>query len=132
VDQRRVARGSGPPVSSAAGTRSYRPAPLRHLQEVGHPAASLGSLGAVAVPWLDPLQRQLEADLDRLAELDRRIREACGPSGSAVMRREPGHLLCKYPLTPAGRRCRATDQQRPALAQRRSVTGPGRLAVVGG
>ena len=40
--------------------------------------------------------------------------------------------LSNHPFTHEGMRCRATDQERPALAERRSVAGPVRRAVAGG
>lgn len=65
-------------------------------------------------------ERQLEEHLDRKAELDRRAREDRRAPRSALMRREPGHLLVQ------------PDQQRAALLQRRIVAGPVRRAVAGG
>jgi hypothetical protein len=65
-------------------------------------------------------QRKLEQDLNRQAELNRRIREHRRPTGAAVRRREPGHILVQ------------PDQQRPALAKRGSVAGPVNRALADG
>ena len=85
----------------------HGPIQVRHLQQAGNHASRLP-------------QRQLEQDLDRQAEPDRRVGEHRRPIRAAVMRRELGHLLVE------------PDQQRPALAKRSRVAGPVRGAVAGG
>ncbi len=80
------------------GVVGHRPVQACHLEQAGHHPGRLP-------------EGQLEQDLDRQTELDRRIREHSRPTGAAVMRRKPRHLLVQ------------ADQQRPAFGQRRSVTG---------
>ena len=65
-------------------------------------------------------ERQLEQHLDGQAKLDCRNREHRRATGATVWQREPGHLLVQ------------PDQQRTALAKRRSLAGPVRRAVAGG
>ncbi len=85
----------------------HGPVQVSHLQQAGHHPCRLP-------------KRQLEQNLDGQTELDRRIREHRRATWAAVRRREPGHVLVQ------------PDQQRPALAKRRSVAGPVRRAVAGG
>jgi hypothetical protein len=85
----------------------HGPVQVGHPQQAGHHAGRLQ-------------QGQLEQHLDRQAKLDRRVGEHRRPTRTAVMRREPGHLLVQ------------PDQQRPALAECGSVTGPVRRPVTGG
>jgi hypothetical protein len=85
----------------------HGPVQTRHLHQAGHHPGGLP-------------ERQLEQDLNRQAEPDRRITEHRRSTGLAVRRRKPGHPLVQ------------PDQQRSALAQRRCVVGPVRRAVTGG
>ena len=85
----------------------HGPVQVCHLGQAGHHPGRLS-------------ERQLEEDLDGQAELDRRVKEHRGATWAAVRRREPDHVLVQ------------PDQQRSALAKRRSVAGPVRGAVAGG
>ena len=85
----------------------HGPVQASHLQQAGHHPCRLP-------------ERQLEQDLYRQAELDRRVRKHRRPTGAAVMRRKPGHVLVQ------------PDQQGSTFTQRRRVTGPVRRAVAGG
>ena len=99
----------GRPASSDVGQGGivgHRPVQTRHLQQAGHHPGRLP-------------QWQLEQNLDRKAELDRRIREYRRTTGAAVIRRKLGHVL--VPL----------DQPRPALTERSRIAGPVRRAVAG-
>ena len=74
-------RGSARRASSAVGRGSNgraRASQPGHFQQAGHPTGRLP-------------QGQIEQNLDRQADLDRRVGEPCGPTRATIMRREPGH-----------------------------------------
>ena len=98
-------KGLLPPAQSR--TVRHGPVQVRQLQQAGNDLCRLPA-------------RRLEQNLDRQTELDCCVQERSRPTGTAIMRREPGHVLVQ------------PDQQRTAPAKRGSVTGPVCRAVAGG